>query len=292
MSSISTTARDPQRAELHRMWSSVAPAWEAHMPYVDDRGRHVSERMLALTDPQPGDRVLELACGVGGPGLDAAQLVLPGGDVVISDFASEMTAIAARRAAERGVANVTARDIDIERIDEPDAAYDIVLCREGLMLVPDPDLGAREMRRVLRPGGRVAIAVWGPPERNPWLSVVFRTVAEQLGVPPAPPGSPHPFALSDAGRLPDVLAGAGFEGVEVEEIAVPYRAASVDEWWNRSAALAGPLAKKLAALPEQAAQALRRSAAERIAAYRTDCGLDIPGLSLLATGVSPGATAR
>ena len=286
MSTITTTP-DPLRAQLHAMWSGVAGAWAAHLAYIDARGQHITDRMLELARPRPGERVLELACGTGGPGLDAAPLVDPGGEVVISDVAAEMTAIAAERIAERGLLNASARVLDLEHIDEADRSYDVVLCREGLMLVPDPELAAREIRRILRPGGRVAISVWGPRERNPWLSVVFDAVTEQLGVPTPPPGIPHPFSLADAGELEYVLAAAGLARVQVGELSTPYRAASVDEWWERTAALAGPLAMKLAELPDEAARALRQRAAEAIGAYRTPAGLEIPGVCLVASAVNP-----
>ena len=137
MSTITTTP-DPLRAQLHQMWSGVAGAWAAHLAYIDARGQHITDRMLELSRPRPGERVLELACGTGGPGLDAAPLVAPDGEVVISDFAAEMTAIAAKRIAELGLPNASTRVLDLEHIDEPDDSYDVVLCREGLMLVPDP----------------------------------------------------------------------------------------------------------------------------------------------------------
>jgi ubiquinone/menaquinone biosynthesis C-methylase UbiE len=100
-------------------------------------------------------------------GLAAAARVAPEGEVVLSDVAAEMTAIAATRAEELGLENVSTRVLDLERIDEPDGSYDVVLCREGLMLVPDPGRAAGEIRRVMRLGGRFALAVWGPRERNP-----------------------------------------------------------------------------------------------------------------------------
>jgi ubiquinone/menaquinone biosynthesis C-methylase UbiE len=274
---------DEVRASLHRMWSSVAWAWGANAAYVDARGAETSERMLALTRPVAGERVLELACGTGGPGLAASPLVGTNGEVVLSDVAPEMTAIAAARAAALGLDNVRARVLDLEDIDEPDASYDVVLCREGLMLVPDPVRAACEIRRVLRAGGRAAIAVWGPRERNPWLGVVFDVVSEQLGAPVPPPGLPHPFSLDDADRLASVFAEGGLCDVGVEELATPYHAASFGEWWERTAALAGPLAQRLAALPAPAAQALQARAREASAGYVTQAGLEFPGVSLIAS---------
>lgn len=274
------------RAELHGMWASVAEAWDENAAFVDARGAHVTARMVELARPRPGDRVLELACGAGGPGLDSAPLVTPDGEVVLSDVVSEMTAIAARRAAGRGLENVRARVLDLEAIEEPDRSFDVVHCREGLMLVPDPERAAREIRRVLRPGGRAVVSVWGPRERNPWLALVFDSVAAQLGVPVPPPGRPHPFSLDDAGRLEGILTGAGLAGIVVEEVETPYRAASVDEWWARTSALAGPLARRLATLPAEATAALRAHASEAAEPYATADGLELPGVCLIAYGSS------
>ena len=276
---MSTTAIAHQHPDLHAMWDAVAPGWDAHAPFVEARGAVVSARMLELVAPDSGDRVLELGCGTGGPGFAAAALVAPGGDVVVSDVSPAMVAAAARRAP----AGVRTCVLDLERIDEPDGAFDVVLCREALMLVADPARGAREIRRVLRPGGRLALSVWGPRARTPWLGVVFDVVGAQLGVPMPPPGTPHPFSLDDGDRVAELLRDAGLAGVEVSELDTPYRAASVDEWWQRTAALAGPLARRLAALPPAAANELRDRAADAAAPYLTPAGLEFPGVSLLAS---------
>jgi enediyne biosynthesis protein CalE5 len=286
MEAVNTTERTDLRAQLHAMWNSVAPGWAEHADYADTRGAAVTAALLERAAPQPGERVLELACGAGGVGLAAAELVGTDGEVVVSDVAPAMTAIARKRAEARGLRNVTARDLDLEQIDEPDASYDVVLCREGLMLVPDPERAVREIARVLRPGGRAAVAVWGPREANPWLGIVFDAVSAQLGTPLPPPGMPGPFSLDDADRMSRLLAGAGLARVAVSELATPYRAASVEEWWERTAALAGPLAQRLATLPDPAKRALLIRARTAVAWYETDDGLDIPGVSLVASGVS------
>jgi SAM-dependent methyltransferase len=272
---------DELRARLHGMWAAVAPAWGEHAAYADARGAGVGERMLSLTAPRPGERVLELACGPGGLGLAAAARVEPGGEVVMSDVAAGMTAIAAARAEELGVANVATRVLDLEQIDEPDDSYDVVLCREGLMFAPDPAGAAREIRRVLRPGGRVALAVWGLRERNPWLGVVLDAVAAQVGRPVPPPGVPGPFSLGDADALRAIVTSAGLTGADVGEFQVPLRAASFEEWWERTSALAGPLAAILPSLPEPARAGIVARLRDATAPYRTASGLDFPGVSLI-----------
>jgi SAM-dependent methyltransferase len=279
-----TTSTSELRTHLHGMWGSVAAAWGEHAAYVDARGAELTERMLELASVGAGDRVLELACGPGSVGLAAAKRVGAVGEVVISDVAPEMTAIAAARAAELGLTNVETRSLDLEAIDEPDASYDAVLCREGLMLVPEPALAAREIARVLRDGGRVALAVWGPRERNPWLGLLFDAVSAQVGGPMPPPGIPGPFSLSDASELAEVLSGAGLSDVAVEEAAVPLKAGSFDEWWTRATSLAGPLVKVLAAMPDEARTALRAGVREAVKDDETaEGGLELPGVALLAS---------
>jgi SAM-dependent methyltransferase len=277
-------ARDALRARLAGMWGAVAGGWAQHAEYADVRGAQSAERMLELADVGAGDRVLELACGPGGLGLAAAERVAPG-EVVLTDVAEAMTAIAAARAAERGLTNVSARVLDLERIDEPDASYDVALCREGLMFAVEPGRAVGEIARVLRPGGRVAVAVWGPRERNPWLGVVMDVVSAQIGRPVPPPGVPGPFALADDGRLRGLLGGAGLVDVQVGELSVPLRAASFDEWWARTSALAGPLSAILASMPAAGVQALRERARHAARPYETASGgLDFPGVTLIAFG--------
>jgi SAM-dependent methyltransferase len=285
---------DDLRARVHGMWAAVAPGWAEHAQDVDARVAHVTERMLDAMAPEAGDRVLELACGPGGAGLAVAQRLAPDGDVVLSDVAVEMTSVAAARAAALGLSNVSTRQLDLERIEEPDASYDVVLCREGLMFAPDPARAAREISRILRPGGRVALTTWGPRDRNPWLGLLMSAVRAQTSAP-APhaasgsdascpnPGIPGVFSLADSEQLADLLWDAELAGVVVSEIPVPLRAGSFEEWWTRSSALAAPLAKVVTSLSDDAVRAIRDRAREAARAYETHAGLEFPGLTLLAT---------
>ena len=260
------SARRDLRAHLHGMWAAVAGAWGEHADVRrrTRRGRHASG-CSSCAAPRPGERVLELACGPGGVGLAAAALVAPGGEVVAlrRRRRDDRDRGGARRGARARATCARACSTSSE-IDEPDGAYDVVLCREGLMFAPDPARAAREIRRVLRPGGRVALAVWGPRERNPWLALVFDAGQR-----------PDRRARAPAGRARPVLAG--------ELRAVASRCSSRPGWprcgrRGADAAAGGllrgvvgadvgarrdQLARILAGLPADAAQALRERLRER-----------------------------
>jgi len=275
------------RAGIHAMWASVAGSWAEHADFVDQRGASEAQRLLALAAPAPGDRVLELASGPGGLGLAAARALGPESEIVISDVAAEMTDIAASRASAAGLGNVSTAVLDIEDIDSPDGAFDVVLCRHGLMFAVEPDRAAAELARVLRPGGRVALSVWGPREQNPWMELVLDAVSEQIGAPMPPPGVPGPFALADAARLEALLAEAGLENALVGPFDVPLRVPTAGEWWSRTLALAGPLARVLGSMPPEDADAIRSRAEEGARAYGSAEGLAFPGVALVGSGRRP-----
>jgi ubiquinone/menaquinone biosynthesis C-methylase UbiE len=275
---------DELRHRLHGMWAAVARGWGEHVDYVDARSAPITDALLDLARVGPRMRVLELACGPGSVGIAAARRVGPDGEVVLSDVVSEMTEIAAERASSLGLENVTTRVLDLESIEEPDGSYDALVCREGLMFATDHSRAARELRRVLRPGGRCALAVWGPRERNPWLSILLDALGAQLGAPVPPPGVPGPFSLSDPHELRELLSRAGLSEIEVGELDVTTRVAGFEEWWTRTCALAGPVSQLLEALPEDSVEAIRARAAEAITPYRSEDALELPGLTLLASG--------
>jgi SAM-dependent methyltransferase len=220
------------REENIARWDRAAAGWTATRETFQRVALPVSQWMVEAIHPQPGHRVLELAAGLGDTGLLAAELVLPGGEVVITDAADAMVEAARAHAAELGAENVEVRAMQAEWIDVPAASVDAVLCRFGYMLLADPEAALRETRRVLKSGGRVALAVWDLPEHNPWATV-FRAAAEGAGIasPPAPNQS-GPFSLSTPGDLQEVLDTTGFDDVEIESIDLAFEAESLDAWWD------------------------------------------------------------
>ena len=160
-------AMSDEREEMIARWDSMAAGWKATRANFQHAMEPVSQWLVEAIHPQPGHSVLELAAGLGDTGLLAAQLVAPGGSVLITDGSENMVAAAREHAEEVGATNVELRSMQAEWIDLPTASVDGVICRFGYMLLLDPEAALRETRRVLKPGGRVALAVWDDLEHQP-----------------------------------------------------------------------------------------------------------------------------
>jgi SAM-dependent methyltransferase len=242
-------------------WSAAARSW-ARAAEEEETGASADATpwMLAAAELRPGLRVLELACGAGRVGLQAASLVGPDGTVLCSDFSEEMVDAAAGRVERLEVPNVETRLLDAQRLDLPDDEFDAVLCRFGYMLMADPVQALRESARVLRPGGKLALAVWGTAEQNPWLWLVIEALIDRLNAPLPEPGAPGPFSLGEPARLRAVLEQAELGGIGVEEISAEQAYESLDAWWEELLEVSGPLAAMLKALPEEDREAIRAKA--------------------------------
>ena len=170
--------------------------------------------------------------------------------------------------------------LDVESLDLPEASVDRVVCRFGYMLVPDRDAAFRETRRVLRPGGRVAFAVWAERERNEWATTLWDVLESSTPLPPARPGGPGMFALADPGVVNDSLARAGLEPGAVEEIPVEWRYPDFDAYWRSAVAVNGALTRLLPTLSDAEQAELTAAVRAAIERFRHGAGYRLPGLAL------------
>jgi SAM-dependent methyltransferase len=221
------------REENRRRWQTVAAGWEKHADALRRDSMPVTSWMIDAIRPQPGHAVLEIAAGIGDTGFLAAELIQPGGTLISSDLVPEMLTAAQRRAERLGIANVRFRQIDAEAIDQPAASLDSVLSRWGYMLMGDAEAALKDTRRVLRPGGRIALAAWADPADNPWTVLPVEELVERDLVEPVPPG-PGQFAWAPEGTTEANLEAAGFVEFEVSSLAFTMRYPSVEAWWERS----------------------------------------------------------
>jgi ubiquinone/menaquinone biosynthesis C-methylase UbiE len=279
------SAPDPdERRASAESWEDAASGWIRQRELMRAFAEPVAHWLVEAVSPQPGHRLLELAAGLGETGLLAAELVLPGGEVIISDQSEAMLAGARERARELGVSNVDFKRLDAEWIDLPVASIDGVICRWALMLLVDPSAALGEIRRVLKPGGRVALAVWDPPEHNPWLVVPGQLlVARGLAERPDP-AERGPFALSDHHRLTELIEDAGFTEVTLEALDLTRRHPSFETYWEAHLDLSRKFQDAIMSRTEAEIAGLRAALEERLEPYRqADGSLAMPARALLAT---------
>ncbi len=286
------TAANGGDAEEHRLrsaqhWEEAAPGWVRRQRAIRELGAPVSHWMVHAIDPQPAQRVLELAAGLGETGLLAAEMVAPAGGVILSDQAEGMLDGARARAAELGLTNVEFQTWNAEWIDLPVASVDAVLCRWGYMLMADPLAALLETRRVLRPGGRVALAVWDAASANPW-AVVPMSVLRERGLAPEPDGDrPGPFALGEAERVYSLLMHAGFAEAAVEALDVRHRHESFDAFWETMLDISRELHDTVLAQSAKEIERVRAEVAARLEPHvAADGSLSIPGRSLVAVATA------
>jgi SAM-dependent methyltransferase len=262
---------------------AIAPSWERRRTEIEEFATPVRQWLLRALAPAEGETVLELAAGVGDTGFEASAAVGARGRLISSDLSPAMLDAARRRGAERGIANVDYRVIDAERIELDSQSVDHVVCRFAYMLIPDAPAAFAEARRVLRPGGRLALAVWGPPERNPRFVIAGLSLVQHGHLPPPePPPAPGVFSLADPERLPTLLRDAGFADVRTEEVQVRSAVASADEYLAFTADTAGPFGLALQGLSDDERAEVRADVEDSLGRFATGDGYELPGVALCA----------
>jgi SAM-dependent methyltransferase len=266
-------------------WSDASSAWEDRRDFVETMKAGLATSMIDGLALAPGDAVLELGAGTGAFAARLADAVGRDGRVLATDLAPGMVELVQRVAAGRP--QLSAAIIDAVATGCESSSYDAVAARMMLMLLPDPQGALTEWRRVLRPGGRLAVAVWDAPEHNTWLVALGMSAMIHGAVSGGPPTEPGGvFSLGSADALSAVVNKAGFGSVNVQTIAMQARFASAEEHFDNVAAMAAPLRKALANAAPDVQQAIRTTTAEIIAPYQTDEGYVIPAQALLCTAVA------
>jgi SAM-dependent methyltransferase len=270
------------RRTSYETWAAMAPGWERRRDYIWETSRAVGEWMVRELDPRPGDTVLELGAGPGDTGFAAAAVLGERGRLISTDFSPDMVEVARHRGAELGHRNVDYRVMDAERIELESDSVDGVLCRFGYMLMADPAAALGETRRVLRPGGRLALAVWAAAERNPWAAIGGRMLVERGHMPPPEPEAPGVFSMGSEERIRALLEGAGFAEIRIEEVPVRFTFSDVDDYVSFAAETAGPFAMVIRGLSESERQTIEAQLAEAFTPFAADGGYELPGVALAA----------
>ena len=270
-------------------WQAAAAAWRRWQPVIDSWLREGTDLMLDLAEVQAGARVLDVAAGAGGQSFAAAQRVGPKGEVLATDIAENLVRYLEEDAAAAGLTQIRAAVMDGEDLRVPPGRFDAVICRLGLIYLPDRNAALGGMRDALRPGGRLGAIVYSTPEANRFFSVPVSIIRRAAQLPPPLPGQPGPFSLGTPDVLRHELEAAGFVGVDVRVLPAPLQLASAEECVRFERESFGALHQMLAGLGADAQAAVWQEITDALTEFEGPDGFVAPCELLVVAAAKPSA---
>jgi len=251
------------REQQRQSWNKFSGGWKKWDSLTMDFLRPVGDAIIAALSPYGNELVLDIASGTGEPALTIASM-LSGGKVTMADVADDMLAIAKENAAHRGILNVEAIACDVCELPFENNNFDAISCRFGFMFFPDMQLAANEMYRVLKPGGKIATAVWNIPEKNFWVTSVMGTINKNMDLPTNPSGAPGMFRCCKPGLMKSLFENAGFESVKEIEVPIKLNARTLETFWAMMTEVGAPIAAALSKANDALQQKIKQEVFELV----------------------------
>ena len=244
-------------------WDSVAGGWKEWWVPIEKGAQKLSQRLIELAEIKPGQRVLDIATGIGEPSITAAKVVGTAGHVLATDISSQMLAIAKERATFLRLQDIIEfKGSDAENLDLVNSSFDAAICRWGLMLFPNLDTAIGKIYGSLVPGGRFAAAVWADATKVPIINLATRIIGSQVQMSAPPQGVPNPFSLSDTNKLENSLARAGFRDIHIDTEIVTFEFESGGDYCRYCQAVSVSARTALSKVTEKRKEDVWRKVAE------------------------------
>jgi ubiquinone/menaquinone biosynthesis C-methylase UbiE len=232
------------REQQREIWNRFSPGWKKWDNLSMDFLKPMGDEIIDLLKPTGVDLVLDVASGTGEPGLTIAAK-LTGGVVVVTDLSAGMLEVAREKATRRGIKNIKFITGDVSKLSFPDNSFDAVSCRFGFMFFPDMLLATKEMVRVLKPGGRIAAAVWNVPEKNYWATAIMTIINKELHLEPPPKGMPGLFRCAERGMIANLFSQAGLKNIMEKEVRSILDAGNAETYWHFMTEVVAPVVSAL-----------------------------------------------
>lgn len=274
--------REQQKAS----WNKFSPGWKKWDDLTMDFLKPMGDKIIQLLNLKNNDIVLDVATGTGEPGLTIASK-LNGGKVILTDLAEDMLEIATENAALRGIKNIETIACDVCELPFPDNTFDAISCRFGFMFFPDMEMAAKEMVRVLKPGGRIATSVWNVPEKNFWITAMMGTINKKMELTPPPPGAPGMFRCAKEDLMTDLFTKAGLINISQTEVHGKLNSKTADNYWNMITEIAAPVVAALSSADDSMKAKIKQEVYELVHQKYPDGNVAIDGSSLVIYGEKP-----
>ncbi|MBW4360989.1 class I SAM-dependent methyltransferase [Flavobacterium taihuense] len=237
------------RNQQRETWNKFSSGWKKWDELTMDFLKPMGDEIIKLLNLKDDDIVLDVAAGTGEPGLTIASH-LNSGKVISTDLAEGMLEVAQENAKKRGIKNFETMVCDVSELPFANNTFDAISCRFGFMFFPDMSLALKEMTRVLKPGGKIATAVWNIPEKNFWVTATMGTINKNIEIPPPPPGAPGMFRCAKEGFMTNLFSQAGLKNISENEVTGKLNCKTIDVYWNLMNDIAAPVVAALSKADE------------------------------------------
>lgn len=277
-----------QCAVTLEQWRETAAYWAKHRHTIRTMFAPLTRALIEQAGIVQGQTVLDVAGGAGEPSLTIAETVGPQGSVMCTDPVAEMVEVAEAEALSRGLKNVQFRQCTSDPLPFSNDSFDATVSRLGVMFFPDPLTGLREMLRVTKPGGRLALIVWAKSELNPFTYLITETVSRHVEIPPVDPNAPGAFRFAEPGKLARILTDAG--AIDVEERVIKFDIAapiSPEEFWTMRSEISEILRGKLMNLSNEKKGQIAAEVQQEVREFFPDGHMKFPAQMIIVTGRKP-----
>jgi len=265
-------------------WQTAAESWFRWSPTLNQWLGNATEIMLDMAGISTGHRVLDVAAGAGEQSITIAKKVGTIGYVLATDISSNILEFAQQMAKQAGLENIETKVMDGENLNIPDATFDAVISRVGLIYFPDQQRALKEMLRVLKPGGKVAAIVYSTPEKNKFFSVPVSIIRNRAKLPPPLPGQPGPFSLGAEGVIEKSFRQAGFINVKSVLVDSPLIMPVAKDCVRFERESFGALHQMLSGLSDTEKQAVWEEIEQELKKFETEKGFFGPCEMVVAVG--------
>ena len=272
--------RDQQRESWNRFSSGWKKWDDLFMDFLKPMGDEIIEKLELKGD----HLVLDVAGGTGEPGLSIASIVIDG-KVMITDLSDDMLKIAQENADKKGIKNIETRACDVSELPFPDNTFDAISCRFGFMFFPDMQLAAKEMARVLKPGGKIATSVWNIPDKNFWVTAMMGPINQNMELPAPQPGAPGMFRCAKDGLIASLFLNAGLTNIAQDEVTGKLKCKTSDVYWDAMNEVAAPVVAALSKADKAMKEKIKSEVFQLISQKYPDGNIGIDSSALVISGI-------